>query len=155
MYLLYCICCIWASRWFSRWRICLQCRSCRGCGLSPWVKIPWRRSWQPNPVFLPGKFHKQRIHVDCSTWGPWVGQDWTCVHILCLVSPLLLWRWGTKFLLCYNRRQYNVIFFLKEKIFAILEYNLYTEWKWSCFHENDHVLKHCPDTRLWMSQVSF
>ena len=27
----------------------------------PWVeKIPWRRSWQPTPVLLPGKFHGQR-----------------------------------------------------------------------------------------------
>ena len=23
-------------------------------------KIPWRRKWQPTPVFLPGKFHRQR-----------------------------------------------------------------------------------------------
>ena len=23
-------------------------------------KIPWRRKWQPSPVFLPGKFHGQR-----------------------------------------------------------------------------------------------
>ena len=22
--------------------------------------IPWRRKWQPTPVFLPGKFHRQR-----------------------------------------------------------------------------------------------
>ena len=29
--------------------------------LDPWVeKIPWRRSWQPTPVLLPGKFHRQR-----------------------------------------------------------------------------------------------
>ena len=27
----------------------------------PWVgKIPWRRAWQPNPVFLPGESHGQR-----------------------------------------------------------------------------------------------
>ena len=27
-------------------------------GFSPWVgKIPWRRAWQPSPVFLPGKSH--------------------------------------------------------------------------------------------------
>ena len=26
-----------------------------------WVrKIPWRREWQPTPVFLPGKSHGQR-----------------------------------------------------------------------------------------------
>ena len=24
------------------------------------AKIPWRRKWQPTPVFLPGKFHGQR-----------------------------------------------------------------------------------------------
>jgi len=27
----------------------------------PWVgKIPWRRKWQPTPVFLPGESHGQR-----------------------------------------------------------------------------------------------
>ena len=27
---------------------------CRGPGFDPWVgKIPWRRKWQPTPVFLP------------------------------------------------------------------------------------------------------
>ena len=32
---------------------CLQCRRPR---YDPWVgKIPWRREWQPIPVFLPGK----------------------------------------------------------------------------------------------------
>ena len=31
------------------------------CGLDLCVrKIPWRRKWQPTPVFLPGKFHGQR-----------------------------------------------------------------------------------------------
>ena len=30
-------------------------------GFNPWVgKIPWRRKWQPIPVFLPGKSHEQR-----------------------------------------------------------------------------------------------
>ena len=27
----------------------------------PWVRnIPWRRAWQPTPVFLPGESHGQR-----------------------------------------------------------------------------------------------
>ena len=35
--------------------------SAGGLGSIPWVrKIPWRRKWQPNPVFLPGKSHGQR-----------------------------------------------------------------------------------------------
>ena len=39
-------------------------------GLDPWVgKIPWRRAWQPTPVFLPGEFHGQRNLVDSSPWG--------------------------------------------------------------------------------------
>ena len=31
-----------------------QCRRYKGSGFSPWVgKIPWRKAWQPTPVFLP------------------------------------------------------------------------------------------------------
>ena len=31
---------------------------CRKSGFDPWVgKIPWRRAWQPTPVFLPRVFH--------------------------------------------------------------------------------------------------
>ena len=32
-------------------------------------KIPWRRKWQPTPVFLPGKSHGQRSLVGLSSWG--------------------------------------------------------------------------------------
>ena len=36
------------------WRVRVRVRS-------SWVgKIPWRRKWQPTPVFLPGKSHGQR-----------------------------------------------------------------------------------------------
>ena len=36
----------------------------------PWVrKIPWRRRWQPNPVFLPEKSHGQRSLAVYSPWG--------------------------------------------------------------------------------------
>ena len=38
-----------------------QCRRLKRCRLNPWVgKVPWRREWQPTPVFLPGKSHGQR-----------------------------------------------------------------------------------------------
>ena len=34
------------------------------CGFDPWVgKIPWRRAWQPTPVFLPRESHGQRSLV--------------------------------------------------------------------------------------------
>ena len=39
-------------------------------GFSPWVrKSPWRRAWQPTPVFLPGESQGQRSLAGCSPWG--------------------------------------------------------------------------------------
>ena len=32
-------------------------------------EIPWRRKWQPTPVFLPGESHGQRSLVGYSPWG--------------------------------------------------------------------------------------
>ena len=32
-------------------------------------RFPWRREWQPTPVFLPGKSHGQRSLVGHSLWG--------------------------------------------------------------------------------------
>ena len=41
---------------------------CRRPGFDPWVgKIPWRRAWQPTPVFLPGE------SMDRGAW-------WATVH---------------------------------------------------------------------------
>ena len=35
-----------------------------------WVgKFPWRRKWQPTPVFMPGKSHGRRSLVGYSPWG--------------------------------------------------------------------------------------
>ena len=42
----------WASLIVQTVKNCLQCRR---PGFHPWVgKIPWRRTWQLTPVFLPG-----------------------------------------------------------------------------------------------------
>ena len=42
----------------------------------PWVeKIPWRKKWQPTPVFVPGKFHGQRSLVGYSPRGCRVGHN--------------------------------------------------------------------------------
>ena len=39
-------------------------------GFDPWLgKIPWRRAWQPAPVFLPGESHGQGSLVGYSPWG--------------------------------------------------------------------------------------
>ena len=35
----------------------------------PWVgKTPWRKTWQPTPVFFPGESHGQRSLVGYSPW---------------------------------------------------------------------------------------
>ena len=59
----------------AQWqKIRLQCRR---CGFNPWVrKIPWRRKWQPTPVFLPGESHGQRSLAGYSLWG-WKESDMT------------------------------------------------------------------------------
>ena len=36
----------------------IQPHPSRRCGFDPWIrKVPWRRTWQPIPVFWPGVFH--------------------------------------------------------------------------------------------------
>ena len=56
----------WTSQEAQWGRKYLQCSK---HGFSPWVrKIPWRWKWQPTPVFLPGKFHRQRSLVGYSPW---------------------------------------------------------------------------------------
>ena len=48
----------------------LPMQETQGHGFNPWVrKIPWRRKWQPFPVFLPGKFHGQRSLAGYSPCG--------------------------------------------------------------------------------------
>ena len=57
----------------SRWLSCKEsvCQAGDiGENPDPWVrKIPWRRKWQPTPVFLPGKSHGQRSLEGFSPWG--------------------------------------------------------------------------------------
>ena len=57
-------------RWRQWKRILLQCRRQRRHQFDPWIgKIPWRRTWQPTPVFLPGKSQGQRILAGYSPQG--------------------------------------------------------------------------------------
>ena len=47
-----------------------QCRRHRRCRFHLWIqKIPWRRAWQPTPVFLPGESHGQRSVAGYSPQG--------------------------------------------------------------------------------------
>ena len=49
-----------------------MCQSgrCKRLGFNPCIgTIPWRREWQPTPVFSPGKFHGQMSLAGYSPWG--------------------------------------------------------------------------------------
>ena len=66
-------------RWSSDKESTYQCRR---CGFDPWVgKIPWRRKWQPTPVFLPGKIPRTEETGGLQSIGSQrVGQDWATEH---------------------------------------------------------------------------
>ena len=63
----------WGSQVAQWWRFHLSMQEM----FDPWLgKILWRRAWQPTPVFLPGKSHRQKNLMGYSTWGSQrVGQD--------------------------------------------------------------------------------
>ena len=47
-----------------------QCRKHKRLGFNPLgQENPWRRVWQPTPVFLPGEFHGERSLVGYNLWG--------------------------------------------------------------------------------------
>jgi len=76
LFILYCVFTIWL--WdipgfpggvSVKWRAC-QCRRHTRRGFDHWVgKVPWRRAWQPTPVFLPGESRGQKSLVGCSPQG--------------------------------------------------------------------------------------
>ena len=46
----------------------------KGVGSIPRLgRFPWRRKWQPTPVFLLGKSHEHRSLVG---YSPWDHKDW-------------------------------------------------------------------------------
>ena len=56
-----------------KWRLgrtCLPMHKTKRCGFHPWMgETPWRKAWQPTPVFLPGKSHGRRTLVGYGTQG--------------------------------------------------------------------------------------
>ena len=55
----------------------------RRLDFDPWVgKIPWRRKWQPTPIFLPGESHGQRSLAGYSPWGQKESDTTERLHLL-------------------------------------------------------------------------
>ena len=58
-----------------------QCSWCRRLGFNSWFrKIPWRRAWQPTPVFLPGKSHGQKWATIQDITKNWTWLKWLSRH---------------------------------------------------------------------------
>ena len=50
------------------------------CYVSIMVIIPWRRKWQPTPLFLPEEFCGPRSLAGCSPWGRKESDMTECAH---------------------------------------------------------------------------
>ena len=81
-----------------------QCRRCKRLGFSRWVrKVPWRRAWQPTPVFLPGEFHGQTMVYKSQT---------------VIISRQTGIKHQFKFLLIYLSVVWHIIKFSKAHLFS-------------------------------------
>ena len=75
-------------RWRSVKVLNWQCRRCKRREFYPLQlgRSPWRRKWQPTPVFLPGKFFRQRSLVG---YSPGSHEDWRSLARMLCVEQLL------------------------------------------------------------------
>ena len=78
----------WLPWWLSGKESTCQCRGHRRCGIDPRVgKIPWRREWQPTPVFLSGKISwAEEAGGMHSPWGHKESDTTVCI---CHAMPRL------------------------------------------------------------------
>ena len=92
-----------------------QWSRCWRCSLNPWIrKIPWRRKWQPIPVFLPQKACAQR---SLEGYSPWSGRSWT-------------WLPDSAHTQIYRQRWMLISYFSQQKRGCVIQYfYFYFSWK--------------------------
>ena len=79
---------------------------------NPWIgKIPWRRKWQPSPVFLPGKSCRLRSLAGCSSWGR-KELDTTDTHTHTSFSCILTWQKGEREEITYFLESFLTVSFM-------------------------------------------
>ena len=106
-----------------------QCRRHKRCGMDPWVgKIPWRRAWQPTPVFLPGdspwteepgrlqSIGSHRVRHDWSNLAHMQALLWKEYYLAaCFLETITIKKWmknEKKKSIIWNIRQTNFIYVL-------------------------------------------
>ena len=119
--------------------LCLQHRRPR---FDPGVrKIPWRRKWQPTPVFLPREFHGQRNLAGHRPWG--CRESDTAERLILSLSPEFFEETGqgvrgrgTK--LCHILTNQNVVF---SCMYRLLHRKILWVLLWSTFYRSRPKIK--------------
>ena len=103
-----------------------QCRRHRRHRFIPWIlKMPWRKAWQPTPVFLSGEYHGQK------------GTCWATVHrfsksgtqlkwLSTHMSPVSSLKWEPEF----TKKHIRIFFGLRKNKLA-RNFNLILKQIWS------------------------
>ena len=111
-------------------------------GFDPWVgKIPWRRKWQPTPVFLPGKSHGQRSLAGYSPWGC------KASHTTEKYSVLVRIWWNDGYNTVFNGMQ------TRDSLLERQSENIYWVLKNSCNFPGAYAKETFRNTNQWMDGV--
>ena len=116
-------------------------------------KIPWRRKWQPIPVFLPGKFHGQGSLVGHSPWGvkELDTTECTCTHTIIVIHVLTFNAKGTTQFLgvaCFNAFS---VFNLTTLLHVTNIYYIFKCQMYFTSHKRMKICEYC----FWQAQPSW
>ena len=100
-------------------------------GFDPWVgKVPWRRKWQPTPVFSPGEWHGQKslqsmgFQESDHKWSDWAcTHTWFCwaLQIVCFSQIEGLWQPCTELVYRHHFYQQHLLISFLCHILVIFE----------------------------------
>ena len=123
--------------WLSGKESACQCR------FKPWVrKIPWRRKWQPTPVFLRGKSHRRRSLAGTAHGVARAGQDLaTKIHNFRRWTKITIYIKPWRFQECLN----IMLFWDMKSAEGFLHFQVYNG---STFQEQSGLV-HCLKAKLW------
>ena len=115
--------------------------------------MPWRRAWQPTPIFLPGESHGQRSLERYSPWGCKESDmtEHACMHRLC---PHIGIRWVifNPKLIMYSFSYYFII--LLSKNYIILHYASLDCSGEPAYHHREVVFFKKCNKHFWYSIMS-
>ena len=125
-----------------------------------WVgKIPWRRKWQPTPVFLPGESHGWRSLVG---YSPWSRKESDMTERLHFHFSTFLWLknfsplnpWGRVHLpACISHKRPILIIVLLSITLPLTEFLLHWDTKNLSLQKSRHQVSDSNYVYLWLIHV--